>query len=89
MNTPPKGQGPVPMNVANIPRSFGPNEAQAIVTYLQKRVRFESMDEADSVKVLCASFVAFMNSYLDSQKPQQQGVSASMLPAPAKKDLVE
>lgn len=81
-----KPNGPVPMNVANIPRSFGPNDAQSIVTYLQKRVRIENLDEAQALTTLVASFVAFMNSFFDSQANQQQGMPASLMPAPTKKD---
>jgi hypothetical protein len=77
-----KSQHPVPMNVANIPRSFGPNDAQAIVNYLQKRVRLESLDEAQAVTTLVASFVAFMNAFFDQQAAKSQGVVGVATVAP-------
>lgn len=55
----------MPPQLPPMPQPFGPNDAQTIVTYLQKRVRVENLDEANALSGLVQSFVAFANRTFD------------------------
>lgn len=72
----PAGIGsPVPMV-----RPFGPQDAQQIVTYLQKRVRVENLDEATALSTLIQSFVQFANRTFDEIEAAQRAKATP--PAP-------
>ena len=68
-----------------MPHPFGPSDAQTIVTYLQKRVRVENLDEATALSNLVQSFVQFANRTFDEIAAKQRAappVSSSNTMAP-------
>lgn len=72
------------MNVSAPPqmaRPFSPNDAQTIVTYLQKRVRVENLDEANALSALVQSFVQFVNRTFDEIEAKQRAKSAPPTPS--------